>query len=84
LSCNTSSIVVNSVIWVVTQNKIGLFQVEPSTRYIINKDGSLKISALEIVDEEYYACGYQASNNDFVSKATYFVFIKGILKRFIL
>jgi hypothetical protein len=82
LSCNTDSINVSSVIWVVTQNKIGLFQVEPSTRYNINNDGSLRISALEIIDEEYYACGYLASNNDFMSKSTFFVFIKGILNKF--
>ena len=64
-------------IWVVTQNKIGLFQVEPSARYNINSDGSLKISGLEIADEEFYACGYLDAQNDFVTRSTYFVFVKG-------
>ena len=84
LSCNTSSIVVNSVIWVVTQNKIGLFQVEPSTRYNINNDGSLRISGLEIADEEYFACVYMDSNNDFVTRSTFFVFPKGFNNDFLL
>ena len=84
MNCDTASIDVSSVIWVVTQNKIGLFQVEPTIRYNINNDGSLRISALEIVDEEFYACGYLDAKNYFVSKSTYFVFIKGIFKFFFL
>ena len=73
LKCNTS--LIDASIWVVTQNKIGLFQVEPSNRYNINSD--LRISGLEIADEEYYACGYLDNGNNFVSISTYFVFVKG-------
>ncbi len=67
----------NASIWVVTQNKIGLFQVDPSARNNINSDGSLRISGLEIADEEYYACGLMDSNNNFVIRSTYLVFVKG-------
>ncbi len=73
LKCNTS--LIDASIWVVTQNKIGLFQVEPSNRYNINSD--LRISGLEIADEEYYACGYLDNGNNFVTISTYFVFVKG-------
>jgi hypothetical protein len=78
LICNTTSIDASLIIWLVTQNKIGLYQVEPSDRYNIKSDGRLDISGLESVDEEYYVCGYLNSKNNFVTRSTYVVFIKGI------
>ena len=64
------------ILWVVTQNKSGLFAVDPTEgKYEYLENGTLHIKVLTLADEEFYACGYVDGSFRVVS--TFSLFIKG-------
>ena len=79
LACDTQSISPSSVIWLVTQNKMGLYVIDGSTSgYQVNNDGSLLIQSLNLLNEEYYTCGFLDSNGNLFTRSIYLVFVKSM------
>lgn len=77
LKCDTSAVPLNSLVfWIVTLNKTNFGLIETvDNKYYVSSD-ALNITNLDLIDEEYYACVYNKTQEDYVIASEYFLFIK--------
>jgi hypothetical protein len=69
----------SSLIWLMSKNKTDFFTIESlNEKYVIGENGSLKILNLDYADEEFYACGYIASEKSLHLLSKFEATIKGL------
>jgi hypothetical protein len=79
INCNTSGLSSNqTIIWLQTTNKSGIFYVQFDSRITSLTNGQLSFSRLFLIDEEYYGCGYiDPSTNKLKLVNTFYLYIRG-------
>jgi hypothetical protein len=78
LNCDTTSAGSNNIIWIQTIDQDGLYYSELNNRvYTTNNGRVLNFYNVTTVDEEYYACGYVNSEQDFVLLKSYYIKVEG-------
>ncbi len=80
INCNASAN--QSVIWLQTLNKTGVFYVQTDDRITIASNGQqLSFAKLALIDDEYYGCGFiDPTNNKLKLLNSYYLYIRGNFK----
>ena len=74
--CNVNSS--QNIFWVQTINKTGVYYVQNNNRVFTTNNGLyLNFTKIQLIDEEYYACAYNNSNNQLMPLKSFNLYVKG-------
>lgn len=77
ITLNCSSINNRSIFWLKSQDKNQLEAISSSDKYqLYNNNSILNVTSLNTTDESFYVCGFIDVLNNFITQASYFVFVK--------